>query len=235
MQEARDLQDHAVQGRQGLDCRAGCAAAILWNQCCCHACQLAASRGGVLALVPVSGAALAESFRLPSERTGWTLGSSSPSIARSLPPSSLPVSQQPGPVTAFGPAAAALGGTVAAADPVWPARRPYRCGRQSPRPQLLQHTAPQQSPAVLCQPVPETTAGRRRRRPCLTLTGKRRYDRKQAGFGGQTKPVFHKKVGLCPSWLLLSPRRRLGSAACAARGVRLGWVACRSSTHAKAL
>ena len=25
-------------------------------------------------------------------------------------------------------------------------------------------------------------------------TGKRRYDRKQSGFGGQTKPVFHKKV-----------------------------------------
>lgn len=24
--------------------------------------------------------------------------------------------------------------------------------------------------------------------------GKRRYDRKQSGFGGQTKPVFHKKV-----------------------------------------
>nr|BAK02369.1 predicted protein [Hordeum vulgare subsp. vulgare] len=24
--------------------------------------------------------------------------------------------------------------------------------------------------------------------------GKRRYDRKQAGFGGQTKPVFRKKV-----------------------------------------
>jgi hypothetical protein len=24
--------------------------------------------------------------------------------------------------------------------------------------------------------------------------GKRRYDRKQRGFGGQTKPVFHKKV-----------------------------------------
>ena len=24
--------------------------------------------------------------------------------------------------------------------------------------------------------------------------GKRRYDRKQAGFGGQTKPVFHKKA-----------------------------------------
>jgi ribosomal protein L44E len=24
--------------------------------------------------------------------------------------------------------------------------------------------------------------------------GKRRYDRKQEGYGGQTKPVFHKKV-----------------------------------------
>merc|ERR1712187_29431 len=24
--------------------------------------------------------------------------------------------------------------------------------------------------------------------------GKRRYDRKQAGFGGQTKPIFHKKA-----------------------------------------
>ena len=24
--------------------------------------------------------------------------------------------------------------------------------------------------------------------------GKRRYDKKQAGFGGQTKPVFHKKA-----------------------------------------
>lgn len=26
------------------------------------------------------------------------------------------------------------------------------------------------------------------------LSGKRRYDRKQSGFGGQTKPVFRKKV-----------------------------------------
>mmetsp|Transcript_20658 Transcript_20658/g.79215 ORF Transcript_20658/g.79215 Transcript_20658/m.79215 type:complete len:105 (-) Transcript_20658:1340-1654(-) len=24
--------------------------------------------------------------------------------------------------------------------------------------------------------------------------GKRRYDKKQSGFGGQTKPIFHKKV-----------------------------------------
>ena len=28
----------------------------------------------------------------------------------------------------------------------------------------------------------------------LTHIGKRRYDRKQSGFGGQTKPVFHKKA-----------------------------------------
>ena len=28
----------------------------------------------------------------------------------------------------------------------------------------------------------------------LVAQGKRRYDRKQAGFGGQTKPVFHKKA-----------------------------------------
>ena len=28
----------------------------------------------------------------------------------------------------------------------------------------------------------------------LLLAGKRRYDRKQSGFGGQTKPVFHKKA-----------------------------------------
>ena len=27
--------------------------------------------------------------------------------------------------------------------------------------------------------------------------GRRRYDRKQQGFGGQTKPVFHKKVRMC--------------------------------------
>ncbi|KAI8101849.1 hypothetical protein M9434_006913 [Picochlorum sp. BPE23] len=28
----------------------------------------------------------------------------------------------------------------------------------------------------------------------LYAQGKRRYDKKQAGFGGQTKPVFHKKA-----------------------------------------
>ncbi|KAJ5485418.1 zinc-binding ribosomal protein [Penicillium diatomitis] len=28
----------------------------------------------------------------------------------------------------------------------------------------------------------------------LYAQGKRRYDRKQSGYGGQTKPVFHKKA-----------------------------------------
>lgn len=30
--------------------------------------------------------------------------------------------------------------------------------------------------------------------PRCESAGKRRYDRKQSGYGGQTKPVFHKKV-----------------------------------------
>ncbi|KAF5747405.1 hypothetical protein HS088_TW05G00126 [Tripterygium wilfordii] len=32
----------------------------------------------------------------------------------------------------------------------------------------------------------------------LAAQGKRRYDRKQSGYGGQTKPVFHKKVKTLP-------------------------------------
>ena len=40
----------------------------------------------------------------------------------------------------------------------------------------------------------------------LYAQGKRRYDRKQSGFGGQTKPVFHKKakvssVLIVPLWI----------------------------------
>ncbi|EGG19591.1 S60 ribosomal protein L36a [Cavenderia fasciculata] len=31
-------------------------------------------------------------------------------------------------------------------------------------------------------------------KPSLMAQGKRRYDRKQKGFGGQKKPVFHKKA-----------------------------------------
>ena len=36
----------------------------------------------------------------------------------------------------------------------------------------------------------------------LSAQGKRRYDRKQSGYGGQTKPVFHKKV-LQLSWYMI--------------------------------
>jgi len=32
--------------------------------------------------------------------------------------------------------------------------------------------------------------------------GKRRYDRKQAGYGGQTKPVFRKKVKMTKKMVL---------------------------------
>merc|ERR1711907_620081 len=34
----------------------------------------------------------------------------------------------------------------------------------------------------------------RKGKDSLYAQGKRRYDMKQAGFGGQTKPVFHKKA-----------------------------------------
>ena len=33
--------------------------------------------------------------------------------------------------------------------------------------------------------------------------GKRRYDSKQKGFGGQTKPIFHKKVGVLNVYTLV--------------------------------
>lgn len=36
----------------------------------------------------------------------------------------------------------------------------------------------------------------------LLFVGKRRYDRKQSGYGGQTKPVFHKKVPVRMFWEL---------------------------------
>lgn len=32
---------------------------------------------------------------------------------------------------------------------------------------------------------------------CFGQLGKRRYDRKQQGYGGQTKPILHKKVRAC--------------------------------------
>jgi large subunit ribosomal protein L44e len=43
----------------------------------------------------------------------------------------------------------------------------------------------------------------------LYAQGKRRYDRKQSGFGGQTKPVFHKKVGPSSHLLEIESRGQL--------------------------
>lgn len=39
----------------------------------------------------------------------------------------------------------------------------------------------------------------KRHADALVFLGKRRYDRKQSGFGGQTKPIFRKKVRLVAS------------------------------------
>mmetsp|Transcript_32143 Transcript_32143/g.95937 ORF Transcript_32143/g.95937 Transcript_32143/m.95937 type:complete len:107 (-) Transcript_32143:341-661(-) len=50
----------------------------------------------------------------------------------------------------------------------------------------------------------------------LVAQGKRRYDNKQAGFGGQTKPVFHKKARSHPL------AGEGGGAAAARRGGREG-------------
>jgi len=53
----------------------------------------------------------------------------------------------------------------------------------------------------------------------LFAQGKRRYDRKQSGYGGQTKPVFHKKVRVSlffggPSHLFFVIRQRQRRKSC---------------------
>ena len=60
-----------------------------------------------------------------------------------------------------------------------------------------------------------------------TAQGKRRYDRKQAGFGGQTKPVFRKKVG---GWVGMYPLRTLSLSP--VKLVKFGrvWFACVACT-----
>lgn len=46
--------------------------------------------------------------------------------------------------------------------------------------------------SLLCSPHKVTQY--KKGKDSLAAQGKRRYDRKQSGYGGQTKPVFHKKV-----------------------------------------
>lgn len=48
-------------------------------------------------------------------------------------------------------------------------------------------------PRLMCQPL-KPTPQYKTGKASLYAQGKRRYDRKQSGFGGQTKPVFHKKA-----------------------------------------
>jgi len=44
--------------------------------------------------------------------------------------------------------------------------------------------------------MPHSVSQYKQGKASLFAQGKRRYDRKQSGFGGQTKPVFRKKVRL---------------------------------------
>ena len=48
--------------------------------------------------------------------------------------------------------------------------------------------------ALRCSPHPRLRRLPPPPPPSVLCAGKRRYDSKQAGFGGQTKPIFHKKA-----------------------------------------
>lgn len=50
----------------------------------------------------------------------------------------------------------------------------------------------------------------------LYVQGKRRYDRKQSGYGGQTKPIFHKKAKTTKKIVL-----RLECTVCQARSLKV--------------
>ncbi len=47
---------------------------------------------------------------------------------------------------------------------------------------------------IVCWTVLPPPTLDKRFHPLSYFAGKRRYDRKQSGYGGQTKPIFHKKV-----------------------------------------
>ena len=134
---------------------------------------------------------------MPAGRMGRARGSSTPLHPLSL----LRAAQSLKPPRPWdGAACAAVRGTVAAAHPVGELDGPAAAavslrGLSSCGTQLHTRAVPCCARAfprgALCALCAAPT-------PRLALTGKRRYDRKQAGFGGQTKPVFHKKVGLRP-------------------------------------
>ena len=235
MQEARDLQDHAVQGWQGLACRAGCAAAILSNQCCC-ACQLASrAAGGWLQLcVPASGAARAESCLVAGGTDGKGAWQQHPPPS-TLPPSSRPVSQAASGLARRSPCAAVR--HCRCCPPGWRARRPCRRSRQSPRPQLVQHAAPHQCRAVPCPPLPEERSARcvLRRRPRASLsqvsggtTGSRRASVARPSLSSTRRWACAPRA-LCtrPEWTLGARARGGGGAG---GGAGRGWAG-RGSTR----
>ncbi|KAL0222003.1 hypothetical protein RCL1_001857 [Eukaryota sp. TZLM3-RCL] len=75
---------------------------------------------------------------------------------------------------------------------VWPKVKRTRCHN----PKCNKHTV---------HKIAQVKAGKRR----VNALGERRYRRKQQGFGGQTKPVFHKKAKTTKKILL-----RLECSAC---------------------
>ncbi|CCM05113.1 uncharacterized protein FIBRA_07320 [Fibroporia radiculosa] len=66
-------------------------------------------------------------------------------------------------------------------------RRTYCKGKQ-----CRKHTTDVKGQAGYCSPHKVTQY--KKGKDSLAAQGKRRYDRKQSGYGGQTKPVFHKKA-----------------------------------------
>ena len=80
----------------------------------------------------------------------------------------------------------------------------------------------------------------------LFAQGKRRYDRKQSGYGGQTKPVFHKKAKttkkvvlrlectVCSMYITAQSSYRLVLTALIAQSTRCRWPSSAASTSSSA-
>lgn len=58
----------------------------------------------------------------------------------------------------------------------------------------LHHAISSSNEHLFCCNSPHKVTQYKTGKASLFAQGKRRYDRKQSGYGGQTKPVFHKKV-----------------------------------------
>nr|XP_019008212.1 60S ribosomal protein L36a [Kwoniella pini CBS 10737]OCF46993.1 60S ribosomal protein L36a [Kwoniella pini CBS 10737] len=55
-------------------------------------------------------------------------------------------------------------------------------------------TGPEEPGKACKKHTPHKVTQYKKGKDSLAAQGKRRYDRKQSGYGGQTKPVFHKKA-----------------------------------------